>query len=160
MAAPVASRGDAGLSRGRRMKLSHRLHSRCACAGAPFALAGTERKYERSRPFVTTHLRLDLTLNLEEKSVAGTATLHFERRGPLDHELLLDAVGFELHRVRLRTDRTGDWSDAEYSYDGDRIRIDVPAEARTGEVEIAYRPVPRVGLYFLEPDRHVRHRPR
>lgn len=142
------------------MKVSHRLHGRCACAGAPFALAGTERKYERSRPFVTTHLALDLTLDFDEKSVAGTARLLFQRRGPLDHELALDAIGFELRAVRLRTDRDGDWVDASYTYDGDRIRLDVPAEAQSGEVEIAYRAVPRLGLYFLAPDRHVKDRPR
>lgn len=142
------------------MKVSHRLHSRCACAGAPFALAGTERNYERSRPFVTTHLALDLTLDFEAKSVAGTARLLFERRGPLDHEYDLDAIGFEIERVRLRTNPSAEWSAANYTYDGDRIRIRVAEDVKSGEVEVTYRATPRLGLYFLAPDRHVKDRPR
>jgi aminopeptidase N len=142
------------------MKVSHRLHSRCACAAAPFALAGTEPKYERSRPFVTTHLALDLTLDFDEKSVAGTARLLFERRGPLDHEFVLDAVGFELQGVRLRTDQHAEPEAAVFSYDGDQIRISIPEQASNGEVEVSYRAAPRLGLYFLAPDRHVKNRPR
>ncbi len=138
--------------------LSHRHHSRCACAGAPFALAGTERKYERSRPFVTTHLVLDLTLDLERKAVEGTATLHVERRGPLDDDLVLDAVGFELRHVRVKSGH-GKAVDADYVYDGDQIRIALGKLSRV-EVEVAYRAVPRLGLYFLAPDRHVKNRPK
>ncbi|HEY3668658.1 MAG TPA: hypothetical protein VGL19_21825, partial [Polyangiaceae bacterium] len=65
-------------------KLAQRLHSRCACssAGSPFALAGTERKYERSRPFAIPHLSLDLSLDFATKSVSGAATLSFERVAP------------------------------------------------------------------------------
>ncbi len=139
--------------------LSHRHHSRCACAGAPFTLAGTERKYERSRPFVITHLLLDLTLDFDHKSVEGTATLHFERRSPIDDELVLDAIGFELRHVHVRQPR-GKSSDADYTYDGDQIKIALPKSFTSGEIEIAYRAVPRLGLYFLAPDRHVKNRPR
>src|SRR6478609_10986938 len=84
-------------------KLAQRLHSRCACssAGSPFALAGTERKYERSRPFAIPHLALDLVLDFDRKSVSGRATLSFSRVAPAASELLLDAVGFEIESVRL-----------------------------------------------------------
>jgi aminopeptidase N len=138
--------------------LSHRHHSRCACAGAPFALAGTERKYERSRPFVTTHLQLDLTVDFDQKSVEGTATLHVERKSPLDDELVLDAIGFELRHVRVKSGH-GKTTEADYGYDGDQIRIAL-GKLTSGEIEIGYRAVPRLGLYFLAPDRHVKNRPR
>src|SRR5450432_3707125 len=86
-------------------KLGHRLHSRCACssAGSPFALAGTERKYERSRPFAIPHLALDLVLDFATKSASGTATLNFERRAPEASTLSLDAVGFSIESVRVDT---------------------------------------------------------
>src|SRR5690606_18481173 len=63
-------------------------------------------------------------------------------------------------RVRLRTDRQADWMDAVHDYDGDQIRITVPEEARNGEVEVTYTAAPRLGLYFLAPDRQVKDRPR
>lgn len=142
------------------MSLGHRLHARCACAAAgapPFTLAGTERQYERSRPFLIRHLMLDLELSLAEKSVSGAATLEFERVAPDETELCLDAVGFSLERVRIDT---GDgWSDARFEYDGDRIRVTVPTRAQGGKVLVVYEATPRRGMYFLEPDKKVKERP-
>ncbi|MCC6897961.1 MAG: HEAT repeat domain-containing protein [Polyangiaceae bacterium] len=142
------------------MALSQRHHARCSCAAAaaaPFALAGTERKYERDRPFRIVHLALDLQLHVAKKSVSGSATLDFERVSPTDECLILDALGFELGRVRVDT---GDgWSDVPYEYDGDQIRISVPTRVEKGKVEIDYRATPRRGLYFLEPDEAVKDRP-
>src|SRR3954471_9700819 len=102
-------------------KLAQRLHSRCACssAGSPFALAGTERKYERSRPFAISHLALDLVLDFEHKSVSGSATLDFTRVAPDASELKLDAIGFELESVRSSTGKG--FVDAPYEYDGDTL---------------------------------------
>src|SRR5688572_1362020 len=83
------------------------LHAACASTAAgrglrgTFAAPGTERKYERSRPFVLTHLALDLQLDLEQKSVGGSARLDFKRLAPAGQELSLDAVGFELGRLLL-----------------------------------------------------------
>src|SRR6185369_16146900 len=68
------------------MPIEHRLHSRCACgsvlssyeftfASRPFTLAGTKRIYERPRPFTIRHIALDLTLNIEQRSIAGSARL-------------------------------------------------------------------------------------
>jgi len=142
------------------MALSQRHHARCSCAAAaaaPFALAGTERKYERDRPFRIVHLAVDLQLHFAKKSVSGSATLEFERVSPTDDALVLDALGFELGRVRIDT---GDgWSDVPHEYDGDQIRISVPTRVEKGKVEIDYRATPRRGLYFLAPDAVVKDRP-
>src|SRR3954468_623185 len=100
-------------------KLAPPLQSRCACssAGSPFALAGTERKYERSRPFAIPHLSLDLALDFESKSVSGSATLDFERVAKNAAELALDAVGFEIESVRLNTGKG--FQSTPFDYDGD-----------------------------------------
>src|SRR5436189_2417580 len=102
-------------------KLAQRLHSRCACssAGSPFALAGTERKYERSRPFAIPHLALDLALDFQSKSVSGSATLDFARVAANATELKLDAVGFELESVRLNVGKG--FVDTPFDYDGDTL---------------------------------------
>src|SRR3954462_2398495 len=141
-------------------KLAQRLHSRCACssAGSPFALAGTERKYERSRPFTLPHLALDLTLDFGTKSVSGTATLSFERVAPEASELSLDAVGFTIESVRVDTGKG--FADAQFSYDGDPLLVAGLGRANTGKVEVRYEVTPRRGLYFLEPDAKVKDRPK
>ncbi|MET0794325.1 MAG: M1 family metallopeptidase, partial [Polyangiaceae bacterium] len=141
-------------------KLGHRLHSRCACssAGSPFALAGTERKYERSRPFAIPHLALDLSLDFATKSVSGAATLSFERIAPEAGELSLDAVGFSIESVRV--DAGKGFATAPFSYDGDTLVVEGLERVAAGKVEVRYRVTPRRGLYFLEPDAKVKDRPK
>ncbi len=141
-------------------KLAQRLHSRCACssAGSPFALAGTDRKYERSRPFAIPHLFLDLSLDFATKSVSGTATLSFERIAPDASELYLDAVGFAIESVRLNTGESA--GEAAFSYDGDVLCVRGLEQAKSGTIEVRYRATPRRGMYFLEPDAKVKDRPK
>lgn len=141
------------------MALSQRHHARCACAAAaaPFALSGTERKYERDRPFRILHLSLDLQLHFAKKTVSGAAVIDFERVSPTDDTLHLDALGFDLRRVRI--DTGGGWSDVPFEYDGDRIAVSVPPRVEKGKLEIDYRATPKRGLYFLAPDDVVKDRP-
>ena len=141
-------------------KLAQRLHSRCACssAGSPFALAGTERKYERSRPFAIPHLALDLSLDFETKSVSGSATLDFERVAANAAELELDAVGFEIDSVRLNAGKG--FVNTPFDYDGDTLTVRGLERASSGKVEVRYRATPRRGMYFLEPDAKVKNRPK
>jgi len=141
-------------------KLAQRLHSRCACssAGSPFALAGTDRKYERSRPFAISHLALDLVLDFENKSVSGSATLDFARIAADASELRLDAIGFELESVRLSAGKG--FVDAPFDYDGDTLSVRGLERVDAGKVEIRYRAKPRRGMYFLEPDAKVKNRPK
>jgi len=141
-------------------KLAQRLHSRCACssAGSPFALAGTERKYERSRPFAIPHLSLDLTLDFETKSVSGSATLDFERVAPNAAALELDAVGFAIESVRLNAGKG--FVNTPFDYDGDTLTVRGLERASAGKVEVRYRATPRRGMYFLEPDAKVKNRPK
>jgi aminopeptidase N len=141
------------------MVLSQRLHARCACAGASgsFVLAGTDRKYERSRPFSIEHLDLSLDLNFAERSISATATLDFVRKSPTALELELDALGFQIARVRL--DAGKGFRAAEYTYGGDHIAVVVPKAVKKGKLEIVYRAEPKRGLYFLAPDEQVKERP-
>jgi aminopeptidase N len=143
------------------MKSAFRQHARCAGAGASsaFVLAGTERHYERSRPFAISHLALDLRLDFDNRAVVGTARLRFSRVAASERELCLDALGFEQLSVRLIAARESTASDAEFDYDGDRIAVRIPESVTQGTVEIRYRAQPRRGLYFLGPDAAVPDRP-
>jgi aminopeptidase N len=141
------------------MPVSERMHERCCAAGArgPFVLAGTERKYERPRPFTLPHLALDIEVDLPGKAVVGVATLSFERIDAEAEFLPLDAVGFEIQSVELLAGRRT--ARARYEYDGDVLRVRVPAQVGSGRVRVRYRAEPRRGLYFLAPDEKVPRRP-
>lgn len=141
--------------------LSHRHHAHCACASAPFALPSTGRKYERSRPFVLTHLFLDLNLCLEKQTVQGTAHLDFARRAPRGTSLILDARAFELEELTLHLSGTSQvlQEGETYFYDGRSLEIPLPADCEQGKLSITYRAQPRAGLYFLRPDEQVPERP-
>jgi aminopeptidase N len=118
-------------------------------------LAGTERQYERSRPYRVDHLFVDLTLDFESKSVRGRAVLDFKRVGPKAAPFQIDAIGFELESVRV--DAGSGLQPARLSYDGECLTLeDLPEQ---GQLRIDYRAKPKRGLYFLAPDEHVKHRP-
>ena len=91
----------------------------------PFALAGTQRQYERPRPFRMLHLALSLALDPAQRSVSGTARLDFERVDPDAGELRLDAVGFEIQSVLLKQGRRRAESPARHEYDGNAITVSV-----------------------------------
>ncbi len=153
------------------MTAFHRLHARCSCglAAPSFALPGTTEQFERGRPFTIDHLSLDLDLLVSERSLVGAAILHVRRVSRSADTLLLDAVGFELREVAWLPEeaaglgagkRASTPRPADYSYDGDRLRITVPLTLTTGRLLIRYKATPRRGLYFLEPDSAVPERPR
>lgn len=156
----------------RPMPFEHRLHDRCACGSSlssarhaqaaprPFPLSGTTRVYERSRPFTIRHIALELELDTQAKSITGTATLEVTRVDQRAKEISLDAVGFDIHAVSIRADGTGDeLRPATYTYDGEKLSVYVPGGAGEALIRVAYRAVPRRGLYFLAPDEHVQDRP-
>src|SRR5689334_2970842 len=137
-------------------------HSRCGAAsmlGAPrpFVLGGTARVYERARPFVIRHLALEIDLDTAKKSVAGVATIDVERVDASATELCLDAVGFDVESAVFVGKRK---TAIRYVYDGNTLRVPMPADIRAAKIRIAYRATPARGLYFLEPDEHVQDRPR
>jgi aminopeptidase N len=118
-------------------------------------LAGTERKYERSRPYRIRHLFVDLTLDFDSKSVRGRAVLDFERVARHSAPLHIDAIGFDLQSVRV--DAGAGLQAAQMSYDGECLTLEELPER--GQLRIDYQARPKRGLYFLAPDEHVKHRP-
>src|SRR5512141_333955 len=114
------------------MTLEHRHHARCACGSAlssyaegagarPFTLAGTKRVYERARPFTIHHIALEMTLAVEQKAFHGTATLDVSRVDPAATEITLDAVGFELSSVEVKSG-DGAFAPAAHVYDSEALR--------------------------------------
>lgn len=137
-----------------------------ACCGAmrgEFSPAGTQRKYERSRPFVVTHLALDLDVDFERRGIAGIATLDFSRRAASGTSLDLDAVALRIAGVLLDDGSARALElieGTDYSYDGSTLSIAIPSSSNSGRVVVKYTATPRAGLYFLSPDKENPDRPR
>lgn len=152
------------------MGIEHRLHARCAgfhsleqagtaaAAGRPFAFASSPRHFERARPFTIEHLALDLALDFEAKSIRGSATLRLRRVDPEATSIELDAIGFVITSVNLSGRDSA--KEAKYTYDGKLLTVEIPRSLPHITLTVAYSATPRKGLYFLEPDEHVTHRPR
>jgi aminopeptidase N len=145
------------------MSLEHRSHARCHHAeieslGAPrtrpFATSTATRHFERDRPFAVTHLDLDITLEVPERSLRATATLEVRRTDPTAEAVEFDAVGFEIADVRV------DEATSECNYDGRKLRVPVDLARANVRVTVSYRATPRRGLYFIEPDEHYPNKPR
>jgi aminopeptidase N len=97
-------------------------------------------------------------LIVDQKRVAGVATLDLERADSEAETLVLDAVGFEINSVNLVVN--DEIRKVKWNYDGDRLHVAVPTELELFSVEVDYAVTPRRGLYFLEPDSVVTDRPR
>ncbi len=138
-------------------------HLRCRCyewsaqhlgAARTFATTSASRHYERPRPFRVGHLALDLTLDVPRRALDGVAKFSVTRVDPNAAEVELDAVAFELKHVLV------DGNPVNFIYDGAKISIPLTVECDSFALEVAYRAVPRRGMFFLEPDEHVPTRPR
>lgn len=127
---------------------------RCAHAGfdekpPAHALPGDPRRWPRDRTAAITHLRLEVRLDIQAKAVEGLATHTVVPFNDGTREVTFDAAEMTIDRV------TVDGRRVRTSYDGQALRVPLPRTAKRGqpiEVGIAYRAVPRLGLYFVGPD--------
>ena len=170
-----------------------RIHEHCACSallsaavhgehvldpGRGFVLGGTERVYERARPFTIEHISLDWTVDHAASSLRGSAELELRRIDAEAAEVTLDAVGFEIESVALRpvrpraviapvrrpapTRAAGErgWRRASYVYDGELLQVRLARGIERVALRVRYRATPLRGMYFLAPDAAVPDRPR
>lgn len=113
------------------------------------ALPGDRPVWPRDRVVDVQHIALDLALDIEQKSVSGTATHTVEPFNDGLRTVPFDAVEMRIEAVRV------DGEPAKFSYDGQELRVDLGKERARGErIEIAieYSATPRLGLYFVGPD--------
>jgi len=104
------------------------------------------------RPIDIANIRLDLTVDLPKKTIAGVATLDFRMMRD-DASFALDAVGFTVSSVDI-VRRDGKPATAKFRHDGKKLRIEcdnLAADDRAS-VRIAYVVrEPRDGLFFFGP---------
>lgn len=106
------------------------------------------------RPVDMLHIKLDLDVNLKEKTVAGTAFLDFQPLREI-HTLELHAVDHEVQSVRGLPDGTRDVLDLRYENTGETLLVRFPQPVPRGQkwrIEVRYRiRDPKSGLHFFQP---------
>jgi len=117
----------------------------------PFALPGDEPHYAPDRPADVRHVRLDLTLDFDHRTVRGTATTHFSALFDNLDAVTLRAAELHIERVTLADP---DATPLNYTLSDGRLRIELDRPRAYGEsftVTVAYCACPRTGLTFTGP---------
>ena len=121
-----------------------------------FALPGAEEHYAADRPVRAEHVRIQVALDFEEKSVEGVCATRLQAVREVE-SFAFDAVELEVSRVLVNGAR------AEFDRTGDQLLVRPRRPLAAGakaEVAVHYRCVPSKGLYFLGPDEGYPDRPR
>ena len=136
--------------------------------GKSFPLPGDESHWPRDRVCDIKHIKLELTLDVDNKRLLGTAAHTF---APINDGLAyveFDAAELQIESVRLRPDGLSpevytDGIPLNYTHEDSKLRIELDSPGKSGEdmtIEIQYQAVSRRGLYFNAPDPAYPNRPR
>ncbi|MEW6430819.1 MAG: M1 family aminopeptidase [Myxococcota bacterium] len=123
----------------------------------PFALESARLHYAADRHVAAEHLALQLALDFDARSIAGSAT-HTVRAVRAVRRVTFDAVGLDVSRVEV------DGKSASFdASSGERLHVSLPRALKAGataKVKVTYRARPQRGLYFVGPDDGYPKRPR
>ncbi|HEX5071355.1 MAG TPA: M1 family metallopeptidase [Vicinamibacterales bacterium] len=132
------------------------LASRCGgAAPKPPEIPADPASYANVAAFVATHLSLDLTPDFNTRTMAGIASLTFERRDPAAREVVLDTRDLHISKAEAGTNEAN-WAGTTFTLDpataafGSALRIAMPPEANS--VRVTYTTSPGAkGLQWLTP---------
>ncbi|MCI0594937.1 MAG: M1 family metallopeptidase, partial [candidate division Zixibacteria bacterium] len=113
--------------------------------------AHSDFHYARDRVFDLIHVRLEISFNEAERSLAGKVTHTFTPLLPDQRYLFLDAVGLEIEKV---SDPTRNLLTFEQLDEGLKIDLRLPYRpfADTFAITVEYGGKPKAGVYFVQPD--------
>ncbi|MCH8994235.1 MAG: HEAT repeat domain-containing protein [Chloroflexi bacterium] len=120
-------------------------------AQRPFTMPGDTPHYARDRVVDVRHIKLEIEIDPERKRIDGVVRTTFTPINDGVRHVEFDAVELEISSVTIAGRRTK----PEYTYDGNRLRIDLGARRKAGEritTVVSYSASPRRGLYFVAPD--------
>ncbi|HYM40309.1 MAG TPA: M1 family aminopeptidase [Thermoplasmata archaeon] len=129
-----------------------------AFADRMFAPTETSEQWARERTFLVQHLRLDVTVDDEARTVSGTAT---HRLVPINDglkEVVLDQDSLDIRGVK-----DADGKALEFEAVGQQLIIHLPRVRKAGdpfEVRVRYAASPKKGLFFTGPDKGYPKKPR
>ncbi len=131
------------------------LLSAAAHADGPFAPPGTPRQYRRDHIADFQRLALDVTVDVKQGTIAGTATIAFALHRTSSW-LQLDAADLLISEV------TVDGVATRFVHAGQTLTVDLPSTVLPGATHallIRYSATPRRGLYFVRPEKAYPERP-
>jgi aminopeptidase N len=123
-----------------------------------FAPTEAPEQWARERTFQLQHMRLDITIDDDARTVSGTAT---HRLSPINDGL--KEVLFDQDGLNVRGVKDGDGKALEYELVGEELRIHLPRARKAGdplELRIRYDCSPKKGLFFVSPDKAYPDKPR
>lgn len=129
-----------------------------AFADRAFAPSDAPEQWARERTFQLQHTRLDITIDDDARTVAGTAT---HRLTPINDGL--KEVVFDQDGLNVRGVRDDDGKALEFELVGEELRIHLPRARKAGdafELRIRYDCSPKKGLFFVSPDKAYPDKPR
>jgi len=115
----------------------------------PHALPGDHAMWPRDRIVDVRHIKVQVALDVPEKSVSGVATHTIAPLSDGVRWVEFDAIEMQIEGV------TAGKVAAPFEYDGRKLRFDIGPGRKRGEevvVAVSYRATPRLGLYFIAPD--------
>ncbi|MBL8023963.1 MAG: M1 family metallopeptidase [Elusimicrobia bacterium] len=116
-----------------------------------FTLKGSEPQYAPDRTFDTEHIRLDLRLDIPGKILQGVCTTTVRVLAEGAETLVFDAVNFKVASVRVKN------RPLRFDYNQKKLTVHLSKPARSGErmdLVVSYKVTrPKLGLYFVGPDR-------
>ena len=127
-----------------------------AAAPKPAAMADTdEHSYAQPDKVVIDDLALDLKLDFDARTVAGTATYTLQWKDPAATELVLDTRDLAIEQVE--GEANGAWQPLKFALaDKDPVlgsKLTVETPARNAKVRVTYRSSPEAsGLQWLTPE--------
>ena len=129
--------------------LSCRGHVESAPDGG-FSLPGDKPHYARDKVVDYKHFRLDISLDLDAKRVAGTVAHTFSAINEGVTSIDLDQRDLEITDVRIV-----DGEALKFSVEDGRLKVDFPQALEPGKdvtISVEFAGSPRRGLYFIGPD--------
>ncbi|MBT3607491.1 MAG: M1 family metallopeptidase [Candidatus Marinimicrobia bacterium] len=103
----------------------------------------------RDRDVDIHHIKIDVTVDLEEKSVSGNVTHTLSAFNSSLSEFALDAEDMEIHGVKLNG------KDISFNHSGSKVYLTLDKSIGwedTVKVRLDYTANPRKGTYFIKPD--------
>jgi aminopeptidase N len=112
-----------------------------------FHLPESKPHYPPRRDYLTHHIRIELELDLDRKSISGACTLDIDPLRSGTRWARFDACEFDIRKV------TVDGKQAQFEYDGSVLSVSLEPRPGKRAVRVEYSAVPRTGVYFPAPDK-------
>ena len=112
-----------------------------------FKLPEAKAHYAPTLDFHTEHIKIELGIDFEKRSISGTTTLEIVPVRAGIKSAQFDAVELNVKSVSV------DGTPAEFEYDNEVLEVPLVRQTARHTVRIEYDAIPRDGVFFTAPDK-------